>query len=38
MNPLDLVELHAGTVVGDLAPLALNAGYELGLNAPDPQC
>ncbi|KQW74009.1 hypothetical protein ASC89_26760 [Devosia sp. Root413D1] len=34
MEPLDLVEL-AGTVVSDLAPLALNAGYELGLNAPD---
>lgn len=32
--PLDLVEL-ADTVVGDLAPLAIAAGYELALNAPD---
>lgn len=32
--PLDLVDL-ADTVVGDLAPLAIAAGYELALNAPD---
>lgn len=34
MRPLDLVEI-AGTVVGDLAPLAINAGYELELQAPE---
>lgn len=33
MTPVDLVEL-AETVVGDLAPLAINAGYEIALNAP----
>jgi signal transduction histidine kinase len=34
MRPLDLTEV-ASTVVGDLAPLAINAGYELALRAPE---
>lgn len=33
-EPLELGDL-AGNVVGDLAPLAIAAGYELSLNAPD---
>ncbi|GLQ10437.1 two-component sensor histidine kinase [Devosia yakushimensis] len=33
-EPLELGDM-AGNVVGDLAPLAIAAGYELSLNAPD---